>query len=247
MCNTTLWEISGHAENYKVNMFVFGIDKQEFGLKPMRDFGVLHRNELNGALSGLTSVRSFEQDDAHIFCRECDAGPEKYLGEIEHWDKAEGALAEALNNEGDVLVCNITARLSTTNSIQAISYSAEDEAKREKPVMIHRAVLGSVERMLTILVEHYKGKWPFWPSPRQAIIQKTGYYVDVDITDRKIGKKIREAQLAQYNYMLVVGEAEVNSGTVSRRDRDDSDKAKPRVMSVEELLKFFNEEAAAFR
>ncbi|KAI3913101.1 hypothetical protein MKW98_007117 [Papaver atlanticum] len=311
MCNMKLWE------KYKENMFVFEIEKQEFGLKPMNcpghcvmfdrrvrsykelplrlaDFGVLHRNELNGALFGLTSVRSFEQDDAHIFCRESQIkaevknvlefiryiydifGPEKYLGEIEHWDKAEGALAEALNefgrpwtiNEGDgafygpkidISVFDAMKRKFQGATLQLdfqlptrfkLSYSAEDEAKREKPVMIHRAVLGS------------KGKWPFWLSPRQAIvcpisekftpyalqlqdqIQKAGYYVDLDITDRKIGKKIREAQLAQYNYMLV-GEAEVNNGTVSRRD--DSDKAKPRIMRVEELLKFFNEEAAAFR
>ncbi|KAI3988626.1 hypothetical protein MKX01_026990 [Papaver californicum] len=138
----------------------------------------------------------------------------------------------------------------------------EDEAKREKPVMTRRAILGSVECMLAILLEHYKGKWPFWLSPRQAIvcpvsgksteyalqlqdqIHRAGYYVDVDITNRKIDKKIREGQLAQYNYMLVVGEAEANNGTVSRRVRD---KAEYTVMSIEELLTFFKEEAAAFR
>ncbi|RZC74214.1 hypothetical protein C5167_049694 [Papaver somniferum] len=339
MYNMQLWETSGHAANYKENMFVFEIEKQEFGLKPMNcpghclmfdhrvrsyrelplrlaDFGVLHRNEASGALTGLTRVRRFQQDDAHIFCRESQikdevtsvlefiryaydvfgftfelelsTRPEKYLGEIETWDKAEGALTEALNefgrpwkiNEGDgafygpkidISVFDALKRKFQCATLQLdfqlpsrfnLSYSAEDEAKREKPVMIHRAILGSVERMLAILLEHYKGKWPFWLSPRQAIvcpisekstpyalklqdqIHKAGYYVDVDITDRKIDKKIREAQLAQYNYMLVVGEEEANNGTVSRRVRDLADRT---VMSVEELLTFFKEEAATFR
>ncbi|XP_026401154.1 threonine--tRNA ligase, mitochondrial 1-like [Papaver somniferum] len=339
MYNMQLWETSGHAANYKENMFVFEIEKQEFGLKPMNcpghclmfdhrvrsyrelplrlaDFGVLHRNEASGALTGLTRVRRFQQDDAHIFCRESQikdevtsvlefiryaydvfgftfelelsTRPEKYLGEIETWDKAEGALTEALNefgrpwkiNEGDgafygpkidISVFDALKRKFQCATLQLdfqlpsrfnLSYSAEDEAKREKPVMIHRAILGSVERMLAILLEHYKGKWPFWLSPRQAIvcpisekstpyalklqdqIHKAGFYVDVDITDRKIDKKIREAQLAQYNYMLVVGEEEANNGTVSRRVRDHADRS---VMSVEELLTFFKEEAAAFR
>ncbi|KAI3873407.1 hypothetical protein MKW98_008059 [Papaver atlanticum] len=339
MYNMQLWETSGHAANYKENMFVFEIEKQEFGLKPMNcpghclmfdhrvrsyrelplrlaDFGVLHRNEASGALTGLTRVRRFQQDDAHIFCRESQikdevtsvlefvryaydvfgftfelelsTRPEKYLGEISTWDKAESALAEALNefgrpwkiNEGDgafygpkidIGVFDALKRKFQCATLQLdfqlpcrfnLSYSAEDEALREKPVMIHRAILGSVERMLAILLEHYKGKWPFWLSPRQAIvcpiseksnayalklkdqIHKAGHYVDVDITDRKIDKKIREAQLAQYNYMLVVGEAEANNNTVSRRVRD---KAEHTVMSVEELLAFFKEEAAAFR
>ncbi|KAI3912140.1 hypothetical protein MKW92_041722 [Papaver armeniacum] len=339
MYNMQLWETSGHAANYKENMFVFEIEKQEFGLKPMNcpghclmfdhrvrsyrelplrlaDFGVLHRNEASGALTGLTRVRRFQQDDAHIFCRESQikdevtsvlefirytydvfgftfelelsTRPEKYLGEISTWDKAESALAEALNefgrpwkiNEGDgafygpkidIGVFDALKRKFQCATLQLdfqlpsrfnLSYSAEDEALREKPVMIHRAILGSVERMLAILLEHYKGKWPFWLSPRQAIvcsvseksnayalklkdqIHRAGYYVDVDITDRKIDKKIREAQLAQYNYMLVVGEAEANNNTVSRRVRD---KAELTAMSVEELLTFFKEEAAAFR
>ncbi|KAI3923293.1 hypothetical protein MKW92_013135 [Papaver armeniacum] len=337
-----LWKTSGHAEKYKENMFVFEIDKHEFGFKPMNcpghclmfddtvhsyrelplrlaEFGVLHRNEASGALSGLTRVRRFVQDDAHIFCRESQikaevknvlefiryvynifgfsfelelsTKPEKYLGEIEDWDKAEGALAEALNefgrpwkiNEGDGAFYGPKIDISVSDALKrkfqcatlqldfqlptqfGLSYSAEGEANREKPVLIHRAVLGSIERMLAILLEHYKGKWPFWLSPRQAIvcpisqkfkpyalqlqdqIQKDGYYVDVDISDRKISKKIRQAQLAQYNYMLVVGEAEVNTNTVSIRNRDDSHEAKPTVMSAEELLKFFKEETAAFR
>ncbi|XP_026408989.1 threonine--tRNA ligase, mitochondrial 1-like [Papaver somniferum] len=240
-------------------MYVFGIDKQEFGLKPMNcpghcvifdhrfrsyrelplrleDFGVLHRNELSGALSELTSFWSFEQDDAHIFCRESQikAEAKNVLEFVETWDKAEGAPAE---RKFQCATLQLEFQMPTRFKL---SYSAEDEVKRERPVTTHRAALGSVEQLLAILLEHCKGKWLFWQSPRQAIIQKSGYYVDV----KKIGKKIREAQLAQYNYVLVLGEWEL--GTVSRRDRDDSGTAKPRVMSVEELLKFFNEEAVAF-
>ncbi|XP_030551074.1 threonine--tRNA ligase, mitochondrial 1 [Rhodamnia argentea] len=338
MYNMQLWETSGHAANYKENMFVFEIEKQEFGLKPMNcpghclmfkhrvrsyrelplriaDFGVLHRNEASGALTGLTRVRRFQQDDAHIFCRESQikdevrsvlefisyvykvfgftfdlklsTRPEKYLGDLATWEKAEAALAEALNEFGkpwqineadgafygpkiDISVSDALNRKFQCATLQLdfqlparfeLSYSAEDEGKTEIPVMIHRAILGSVERMFAILLEHYKGKWPFWLSPRQAIvcpvsekshsyalkvrdqIHDAGYYVDVDETDRKIQKKVREAQLAQYNYILVVGEEEANTGQVSVRVRDKSDHS---VMSVGDMLKFFKEEAAAF-
>ncbi|WOL17014.1 threonine--tRNA ligase, mitochondrial 1 [Canna indica] len=336
--NMQLWETSGHAANYKENMFVFEIEKQEFGLKPMNcpghclmfehrvrsyrelplrlaDFGVLHRNELSGALTGLTRVRRFQQDDAHIFCRESQikeevknvldfisytygifgftfelelsTRPEKFLGEIETWNKAEAALSEALNefgrpwqiNEGDgafygpkidIGVFDALKRKFQCATLQLdfqlplrfkLTYSAEDEAKLERPVMIHRAILGSVERMFAILLEHYKGKWPFWLSPRQAIvcpvseksqnyaeqvrekIHQAGYYVDADLTDRKIQKKVREAQLAQYNYILVVGEEEAKTGQVSVRVRDGSDHS---VMSLEALLEHFKKEIEAF-
>ncbi|XP_020103281.1 threonine--tRNA ligase, mitochondrial 1-like isoform X2 [Ananas comosus] len=337
--NMQLWETSGHAANYKENMFVFEIEKQEFGLKPMNcpghclmfehrvrsyrelplrlaDFGVLHRNELSGALSGLTRVRRFQQDDAHIFCRESQikdevigvlefinytygifgftfelelsTRPEKFLGDIETWEKAEAALADALNefnrpwkiNEGDgafygpkidIGVFDALKRKFQCATLQLdfqlplrfkLTYSAEDEAKLERPVMIHRAILGSVERMLAILLEHYKGKWPFWLSPRQAIvcsisansqeyakqvhaqIHAAGYYVDIDLSDRTIQKKVREAQLAQYNYILVVGAQEAETQQVSVRIRDKADHC---VMSVPALLDRYKEEAAAYK
>ncbi|CAN1321086.1 Probable threonine--tRNA ligase, cytoplasmic [Linum perenne] len=281
----------------------------------MADFGALHRNEASGALTGLTRVRRFQQDDAHIFCRESQikdevrgvlefidycykvfgftyelklsTRPEKYLGKLETWDKAEAALTEALNEFGkpwqidegdgafygpkiDISVSDALKRKFQCATLQLdfqlpdrfeLEYSAEDEAKLERPVMIHRAILGSVERMFAILLEHYKGKWPFWLSPRQAIvcpvsaksmdyakqlrdqIHAAGYYVDADITDRKIQKKIREAQLAQYNYILVVGEEEANTGQVSVRVRDLADHS---VKSVESLLQHFKDETAAF-
>ncbi|KAI3720300.1 hypothetical protein L6452_21215 [Arctium lappa] len=338
MFNMQLWETSGHAANYKENMFVFDIEKQEFGLKPMNcpghclifdnrvrsyrelplrlaDFGVLHRNEASGALTGLTRVRRFQQDDAHIFCRESQikdevksvlefinyaydifgftfelklsTRPEKYLGDLETWNKAEGALADALNEFGkpwqineadgafygpkiDISVSDAMKRKFQCATLQLdfqlpqrfnLSYSAEDECKRERPVMIHRAILGSVERMFAILLEHYKGKWPFWLSPRQAIvcpvsdksqvygqqvrdqIDEAGYYVDIDTSDRTIQKKVREAQLAQYNYILVVGEEEANTGKVSVRVRD---KQEHSVKTIPDLLKHFKEEVEAF-
>ncbi|KAK4358223.1 hypothetical protein RND71_023833 [Anisodus tanguticus] len=339
MYNMQLWETSGHAANYKENMFVFEIENQEFGLKPMNcpghclifdhrvrsyrelplrlaDFGVLHRNEASGALTGLTRVRRFQQDDAHIFCRESQikdevkgvldfisyvykifgftfdlklsTRPEKYLGDLESWEKAEAALAEALNefgkpweiNEGDgafygpkidITVSDAMKRKFQCATLQLdfqlpqrfnLSFSAEDESKRERPVMIHRAILGSVERMFAILLEHFKGKWPFWLSPRQAMvcpvsdksqsyalelrerIHDAGYYVDVDTSDRTIQKKVREAQVAQYNYILVVGEAEASSGEVSVRVRD---KPEHQVMTVDSVLTHFKDAVASFQ
>lgn len=341
MYNMQLWETSGHAANYKENMFTFKIENQEFGLKPMNcpghclmfdnrvrsyrelplrfaDFGVLHRNEASGALTGLTRVRRFQQDDAHIFCREqqvkeevgsvlafieyaynifgftfeleLSTRPEKYLGEIATWDRAEAALTEALNafgrdwkiNEGDgafygpkidIGVFDALKRKFQCATLQLdfqlpqrfnLSYSAEDESKRERPVMIHRAILGSVERMTAILLEHYKGKWPFWLSPRQAIvcpiseksidyakkvqgeIHDAGYFVDVDTTDRKINKKIREAQVAQYNFILVVGEKEAESGKVDVRERNAKDSDDHIVMSIVELLELFKKKVEDF-
>ncbi|GJV94753.1 threonine--tRNA ligase, mitochondrial 1 [Tanacetum coccineum] len=186
------------------------------GKLPLRisDFGLVHRNEASGALTGLT------RDDAHIFCRESQikdevksvlefvscacavfgftfdlklsTRPENYLGDLETWDKAEKALADALNEFGkpwqineadgafygpkiDISVSDAMKRNFQCATLQLpqrfnLTYIAEDESKRERPVMIHRAILGSVERMFAILLEHYKGKWPFWLSPRQAIV-----------------------------------------------------------------------------
>ncbi|XP_057753448.1 threonine--tRNA ligase, mitochondrial 1-like [Arachis stenosperma] len=337
--NMDLWVQSGHAANYKENMFILEIEKHEFGLKPMNcpghclvfksrvrsyrelplrmaDFGVLHRNEASGALSGLTRVRRFQQDDAHIFCRESQikdevrealkfidyvyeifgftydlklsTRPENSLGETATWEKAESALKEALDEFGkpwqlneadgafygpkiDINVSDALSRKFQCATLQLdfqlpncfkLEYSAEDEAKIERPVMIHRAILGSVERMFAILLEHYKGKWPFWLSPRKAIvcpvseksqayakkvkheICRKGFKVDVDLTDRKIQKKVREAQLAQYNYILVVGEQEAETGQVRVRARDKADLL---TMSIEDLLERFSEDQTNFR
>ncbi|GBG71621.1 hypothetical protein CBR_g9037 [Chara braunii] len=337
--NMKLWETSGHAANYKENMFCFEVEKQEFGLKPMNcpghclmfdstvrsyrelpirfaDFGVLHRNEFSGALTGLTRVRRFQQDDAHVFCTEdqvtkevadcldflshcygifgftfeleLSTRPEKFLGEIEVWNKAEKALTDALNsfgrpwkiNEGDgafygpkidITVFDALKRKNQCATIQLdfqlpirfnLQYSTEDETgKRERPVIIHRAILGSVERMFAILLEHFAGKWPLWLSPRQVIIcpvsdkfleysekvraavHDAGFYVEVDSSDHKLQKKIREAQLAQFNFILVVGAQEESEGTVNVRTRDNVVHG---TKSLEQFLQQLESEVAAF-
>ncbi|PRP81449.1 Threonyl-tRNA synthetase [Planoprotostelium fungivorum] len=257
----------------------------------MADFGVLHRNELSGALTGLTRLRKFHQDDAHIFCRrdqikeeikdcldfisfvygkfgfqfrlELSTRPEKFIGEISVWDKAEAELKEALDgsglgwklNEGDgafygpkidIHISDAMNRSHQCATVQLdfnlperfqLEYANEDNVL-ERPVMIHRAILGSVERMMAILIEHTGGKWPFWLSPRQAIVipvsatygqyaeetaekmRKAGFHVTCDLTDKTMQKKVREAQVSHYNYVLVVGERELKEGTVAVRDRE---------------------------
>ena len=329
-----LWEVSGHAANYRENMFSFESERREFGMKPMNcpshclmfahrkrshrelplrlaDFGVLHRNELSGTLTGLTRVRKFEQDDAHIFCTpeqvesevlryleflkhvydvfgfrfelELSTRPDKFMGDVALWDRAEAMLETALVaftgkrrdepggwrlNPGDgafygpkidIQVYDALHRRHQCATVQldfqlpirfdlryvastARDANADEDEERtaavHRPVMIHRAIFGSFERFIAILTEHYGGKWPLWLSPRQAIVvpvsdrfvaygrqvqqqlHDAGFYVDIDATDRKLPKKIREAQLAQYNYILVVGEKEQAGGTVSVRTRD---------------------------
>jgi len=317
--NSKLWEISGHWENYKENMFSFTCEEQLFALKPMNcpghclmfghrvrsyrelplrfaDFGVLHRNEFSGALTGLTRVRRFQQDDAHIFCMadqikteiynaldfmssvygifgyeyslDLSTRPDKYLGDLELWNKAEKQLAEVLDewkaktgkpwklNPGDgafygpkidIHISDALKRSHQCATIQLdfqlpirfnLEYVGPDEKESCRPVIIHRAILGSVERMFAILIEHTAGKWPFWISPRQVIIvpvsdkfnnyanevrsliHDAGFYVDCESSDKSLQKKIRESQLAQYNYILVVGEQEETSRTVNVRTRD---------------------------
>ncbi|PSC73319.1 threonine-tRNA mitochondrial [Micractinium conductrix] len=312
--NFDLWKTSGHAEHYRENMFSFNVEKAEFGLKPMNcpghclmfgnrnrsyrelplrlaDFGVLHRNEFSGALQGLTRVRRFQQDDAHIFCRQdqvkaeilaylkmmgevydifglsykmaLSTRPEGYLGELEVWNLAEKALEEALNETGrewemnpgdgafygpkiDITVYDALRRKFQCATVQLdfqlpirfnLEYVAED-GSYQRPVIVHRAILGSAERMFAILTEHFGGKWPLWLSPRQVMVvpisevaydyahsvrrqlRGKGFHVDIDVADRKMQKKVREAQLAQYNYILVVGEEEKKAGTVNVRTRD---------------------------
>jgi threonyl-tRNA synthetase len=320
MYNLKLWETSGHAQHYKENMFCFQVEKEEFGMKPMNcpghcllfahrlrsyrelplrvaDFGVLHRNELSGALSGLTRVRRFQQDDAHIFCRqdqikaevlgaldfmrfvygcfgmsyrlELSTRPAKALGDSALWDLAEGQLEEALDefagkgnwkiNAGDgafygpkidIKVYDAMERIHQCATVQLdfqlpirfdLKFRAEAEAAGEafqRPVMVHRAMLGSVERMAAVLTEHWGGKWPLWLSPRQMCVvpvdmkfidyalevkqelHNAGFYIDVDDSHRTLNKKVREAQLAQYNHILVVGEKEAQVRAVNVRTRD---------------------------
>ncbi|GEQ70191.1 hypothetical protein JCM33374_g3867 [Metschnikowia sp. JCM 33374] len=321
MYNTKLWETSGHWENYKENMFAFEVEKETFGLKPMNcpghcilfksrersyrelpwrvaDFGVIHRNEFSGALSGLTRVRRFQQDDAHIFCQqeqieqeiagvfaflekiygtfgfefkmELSTRPEKYVGDLETWDNAEKNLENALNKfmgpgkwelnpaDGafygpkiDIKISDALKRWFQCATIQldfqmparfGLEFKSDTNEKENalaRPVMIHRAILGSVERMTAILTEHYKGKWPFWLSPRQILIVPVGvkyieyaeqlkdelvkkhhFYADVDVTGNTLQKKVRNGQMLKYNFIFIVGEQEQVEHSVNVRNRD---------------------------
>ncbi|KAG0232594.1 threonyl-tRNA synthetase [Actinomortierella wolfii] len=334
MYNVKLWHTSGHWQNYQENMFSFEVEKDTFALKPMNcpghclmfgvrersyrelplrfaDFGVLHRNEASGALTGLTRVRRFQQDDAHLFCRmdqlgeEIDATldflqhvygifgfefslalstrPEKYLGEIAVWDKAEKILGEALDRFGrpwsinpqdgafygpkiDIMIRDSLRRSHQCATLQldfmlperfGLEYrnAGGEESDFSRPVIIHRAMLGSVERMIAILAENCAGKWDFWISPRQIQIipvasallpyaekvQKklhdAGFFVDVDSSDSTLNKKIRNAELAQYNFIFVVGAEEEASDSVNVRCRDDVDsKGKGQVQKLDDVI-----------
>eukprot|EP00069_Balaena_mysticetus_P007698 bmy_19363T0 len=262
---------------------------------PLRvaDFGVLHRNELSGALTGLTRVRRFQQDDAHIFCaieqiedeiKGCldflrtvysifgfsfklnlSTRPEKFLGDIEVWNQAEKQLENSLNEFGekwelnpgdgafygpkiDIQIKDAIGRYHQCATIQLdfqlpirfnLTFVSHDGDDKKRPVIVHRAILGSVERMIAILTENYGGKWPFWLSPRQVMVVPVGptcdeyaqkvrqqfhdakFMVDIDLDPGcTLNKKIRNAQLAQYNFILVVGEKEKTSSTVNIRTRD---------------------------
>uniref|UniRef100_A0AAR2IW33 threonine--tRNA ligase n=1 Tax=Pygocentrus nattereri TaxID=42514 RepID=A0AAR2IW33_PYGNA len=236
---------------------------------PLRlaDFGVLHRNELSGALTGLTRVRRFQQDDAHIFCsmdqieseiKGCldflrtvydvfgftfklnlSTRPEKFLGEPEVWDQAEKIdiqIKDAIGRYHQCATIQLDFQLPIRFNLTFVSHDGDD---KKRPVIIHRAILGSVERMIAILTENYGGKWPFWLSPRQVMVvpvgptceeyaqrvceefHNAGLMTDVDLDPGcTLNKKIRNAQLAQYNFILVVGEKEKSSDTVNVRTRD---------------------------
>lgn len=452
-----LWKRSGHYQNYKDCMFIFNVEEKEWGMKPMNcpghclmfkqlnlsyrslplrfaDFGVLHRNEISGSLSGLTRVRRFQQDDSHIFCAPehirdevlktlnfifyiydlfdfkyelfLSTRPEKYIGKLETWNAAEEELKNALNsagikwklNEGDgafygpkidILLTDSLKRTHQCGTIQLdfqlplrfnLQYKSRDfvgdekdapendqsqqqtlsqmdesnskkvaagksqnkkgdgsngvsETKREsscnnnsistkesnaanspksnvnsvgmdaaskkeeimgngrkeeqtllnhsesaqktdaekmqsddmeslkrgfeRPIIIHRAILGSVERFIAILIEHTAGKLPFWISPRQAVVlpisdkyndyanyvykilNNHSFDVEMDLSVNTLNKKIREAQLKQFNFILVVGEKELTTQTVTVRDRDDTNSQK--VMSIPQLVEYFSQ------
>ncbi|KAI9217652.1 hypothetical protein BC828DRAFT_351277 [Blastocladiella britannica] len=338
MYNTKLWETSGHWQKYAENMFSFEVEKEKFALKPMNcpghcvmfghktrsynelplrlaDFGVIHRNEFSGALTGLTRVRRFQQDDAHIFCMpeqieaemvscleflqeiygifgftftlKLSTRPENYLGEIEVWNAAEAKLEAALNASGydwslspgdgafygpkiDITIKDALRRSHQCATIQldfqlperfdlTFRTSETGEGKEyQRPVIIHRAILGSVERFIAIITESFGGKWPFWLSPRQALVvpvapvyneyakqvAKTfwdaGFYVEADVSEFTLNKKVRNAEIAQWNFVLIVGGEEESAKSVNVRNRDDAGaKAKGQMISVEDLLTKF--------
>lgn len=315
--NEDLWHQSGHWDHYKENMYFTEIDGGDYAIKPMncpgsmivyksnmysyRDFpirwaelGQVHRHELAGALHGLMRVRTFTQDDAHIFMLpeqvkdelvgvieladelysafgfkyhvELSTRPDNYMGEIETWDIATENLRAALEekgveyriNEGDGAFYGPKIDFHLEDSIGRtwqcatiqldfqmperfdLTYIGADNEKH-RPVMIHRAILGSMERFIGILIEHYAGKFPAWLAPVQVSIlpisdkyndyaeevknalELKGIRVEMDVRSEKIGFKIREAQMQKIPYMLVVGEKEVENNAVSVRTRDGGD------------------------
>lgn len=312
--NEDLWHRSGHWDHYKENMYFTEIDKEGYAVKPMNcpgstliysttphsyrdlplryaEFGLVHRHELSGALHGLFRVRSFTQDDAHIYCLpnqiksevfeiidlanllydtfgfkysvELSTRPDDYMGDLESWNEAEKALKEALEEKGmpytinegdgafygpkiDYHLEDAIGRTWQCGTIQLdfqlpqnfeLTYVAEDGSKK-RPVMLHRALFGSVERFMGILIEHFAGKFPLWLSPVQVEIipvsekfkpyagevfdqlKKAGIRVKIDERAEKVGYKIREAQLKKVNYMLVIGEKETESHKLSVRKRN---------------------------
>jgi len=329
-----LFKISGHYQNYHENMYFTMIDDREFGVKPMNcpghcllyasqaysyrdlpvrfaDFGRLHRYERSGVTQGLTRVRTFAQDDAHLFCAidqmaaemdrfldfirevygtfgftEVKVGlgtrPEKYMGAIENWDKAEKALQQAFDkraqdmtgwsyflNAGDGAFYGPKLDFQVTDAIGRpwqlgtlqvdfsnpdrfeLAYTAEDGHKH-RPVMLHRAILGSLERFFGILIEHTGGDFPFWLTPEQVrvvpvserfneysekILRKlgeAGLRATSDRRNEKLGAKIRNGELDKIPALLIVGEKEQAAGTVSLRVRHGGEF---KDQKIEELLR----------
>jgi threonyl-tRNA synthetase len=255
------------------------------------ELGTVYRYERTGVLHGLLRVRGFTQDDAHIFCRPdqleeeifnildlnlkiletfgfdqydiyLSTRPDKYVGSDEHWQKATGALEQALEKRGlsfqldpgegvfygpkiDIKIKDVLGRSWQCSTIQVdfnlperfgVHYIGED-GKEHQPIMIHRALMGSLERFIGVLIENYAGAFPTWLAPVQARImnitdaqneysekvyrelRKTGVRMEKDLRNEKLNYKIREAQLAKIPYMLVVGDREAEAGTVAVRER----------------------------
>lgn len=311
--DSDLWHTSGHYEHYQENMFFSKIDEREYAVKPMNcpchmlmfkhykysyrdlpmryaDFGRLHRYEKAGALAGLTRVRTFCQDDAHIFLAleqvqeeiqrtmkmiftayemfdfknvkvNLSTRPEKKAGSDETWDIAEKALKDALDNSGheyfikegdgafygpkiDIDVADALGRFHQLGTIQLdfqlpdrfdLKFTNKDGGE-ERPVVVHRALLGSLERFFGVYLEHVAGIFPFWLAPEQAVIvpvnldihgeyaaklQKElfqkGFRVKVDDRNESMGYKTRQIQKAKVPFMLVIGDREMENGTVSVR------------------------------
>ena len=330
MLNKKLWEISGHWANYRENMYTSEIDKYEFAIKPMncpgsllvyknsihsyKDFplklgelGLVHRHEASGALNGLFRVRTFTQDDAHLFMSEnmiqkevkkliafydriysvfgldyhieLSTRPEnKYIGKISTWNRAEKALAKACEaskkpfkiNPGDgafygpkldFKLRDSLGRIWQCGTIQLdmnlperfdITYVDKDGTKK-RPIMLHRALLGSIERFIGIIIEHYAGAFPLWLAPKQVVVlpvnneyhrhfahqivqalKKHGIRAHIDDRDEKLGYRIREANLKKITYQVVVGDEEIQNKTLKVRHYG---KQEQTSMTFKEFLK----------
>ncbi len=334
-----LYETSGHYEKYGQDSFQpikTPQEGEEFLLKPMNcphhceiykakphsykdlpiryaEFGTVYRYEQSGELHGLTRVRGFTQDDAHIFCRPDQLkdefkkvidiilyifktldfedfvtqislrdknNTEKYIGTDENWEKAEAAIIEAAEEKGlstiveygeaafygpklDFMVKDAIGRSWQLGTIQVdynlpdrfeLEYIGSDD-QRHRPVMIHRAPFGSMERFVAVLIEHTEGKFPLWLAPDQAIIlpisekyhdyaEKVLKYLNnsdirtlIDTRAEKIGKKIREAELKRIPYLLIVGEREAENDTIAIRKQGEGDKG---AMKAEDFVQLIN-------
>ena len=335
LLKTEMWKRSGHFENYRENMYFTEVEGQSYGIKPMNclahmliykstirsyrdlpiryfEMGLVHRHEKSGVLHGLTRVRQFTQDDAHLLCTpeqlngeikgiidfaldmltlfgfkyeiELSTQPEKRIGTDADWERATNALEKALRDkeisykiragEGafygpkiDILLKDALNRRWQCSTIQCdftlperfdLNYIGAD-GEKHRPVMLHRTLLGSMERFLGVLIEHYAGAFPTWLAPVQAIILtvtdrqlaygeelyqrllSAGVRVEKDLRNEKLGFKIREAQLQKIPYMLVVGDREVEAGGVSPRRRDGKDL---KFMEADDFIRLLMEENA---
>ena len=314
MLSRTLWERSGHWENYSEHMYISEVEEKQFAIKPMNcpgcllyykknqysyrqlplriaEIGHVHRHELSGALSGLFRVRAFHQDDAHIFMRsedieteilgvieladevyksfdldyhlELSTRPQKSIGTDKEWNLAIQGLHGALKksqkdfkiNEGegafygpkiDFHIHDAIGRTWQCGTIQLDMFLPErfdllydsPSGSRERPIMIHRAIYGSIERFFGILLEHYAGRLPLWLSPvqlrlltvadrhlalaqeYQKLFQDSGLRAEIDDSSESISKKVRIAQMEQVNYIFVIGDQESKSKELSARTRE---------------------------
>lgn len=337
MMTRELWETSGHWANYRQNMFTSQIEDRDFAIKPMNcpggmlfyrshihsyrelplrvaEIGNVHRYEPSGALSGLFRVRSFHQDDAHIFMKpediqneilaairfadtiystfgleyhlELSTRPEKNtIGSDEEWETATKGLQGALDASGrpykinpgdgafygpkiDFHIRDALKRTWQCGTIQLdmslpekfdLEYTAPD-GTRKRPVMIHRALLGSIERFFGILIEHFAGKFPLWISPEQVriltvadrhaeygaeVMRKfidAGFNCRLDDSNESVSKKVRNAQVEKVNYILTIGDKEMENKSINLRTRDNVVHGE---ITVEDLIQKMDQERAS--
>lgn len=332
---TELWKRSGHWDNYRENMYFTEIDEQSYGIKPMNclahmfiyrsqlrsfrdlplrffELGTVQRHEKSGVLHGLTRVRQFTQDDAHLFCTpetldseikgiidlvtdmmgafgfeyeiELSTRPEKSIGSDEAWELATNALEKALKDKGipyeinagdgafygpkiDVKLKDALGRRWQCSTIQCdftlperfdLTY-VDNDGQKKRPIMLHRTIFGSIERFVGILTEHYAGAFPAWLSPEQmriltvtsraddfavevrAKLRRKGLRAEADLRNEKLGYKIREAQMQKVPFMLVMGDKEVEDGTVAVRRRGGEDLG---VMTIDDFIELALKETA---
>ena len=332
--DSELWHVSGHYEHYKENMFFSKIDEREFAVKPMNcpchmlmykhfkysyrdlplryaDFGRIHRYEKSGTLGGLTRVRTFCQDDAHVFVSidgiqdeiskilnefficykhfdfkniriNLSTRPTKKTGDDETWDKAEEALKKALEASGhkyeikegdgafygpkiDVEIADALNRYHQLGTAQ-LDFQLPDkfdlkftnkDGEQERPVVIHRALLGSLERFFAVYIEHTGGAFPFWIAPIQAVIvpvnndqhleasneiyntlKNKNFRVKIDDRNESIGFKTRQIQKSKVPFMLVIGDREIENKSLSVRKYGEKHST---TIELENLYNLFND------